>query len=59
MYAFSDRLKFVVFKIEKTAWKNLNDEEHKQPKNEESEAFQRVTLLRLQKFFKKFFHVIF
>ena len=59
MYAFSDRLKFVVFKIEKATWKNLNDEEHKQPKNKEFKIFQRVTLLLLQKIFKKFLHIIF
>ena len=35
-------MKFVVFKIEKTALKNLNEEEHRKSDNEEFEAFERV-----------------
>ena len=46
LYIF-ERLKFVVFKIDKTETKNLNEEEHGQSKNEDFEAFKRVILLLL------------
>ena len=44
-------LKFKVFKIKKTAWKNLNDEKHRQSENRELEAFERVIILFLERIF--------
>ena len=41
------KFKFVDFRIDKTAWKNLNEEEHKQSKTEEFEVFETVFLLSL------------
>ena len=40
-------MKFVVLKIGKTASTNLNEEEHVQYKNEETQAFKRVILFTL------------
>ena len=40
-----ERLKFVVFKPDKTALTNWNEEEHEKSKNEEFEAFERAILL--------------
>lgn len=42
--AFSERLKLVDFKINKTVPKNLNEEEPRQSENEEFEAIKRVIL---------------
>ena len=44
-YAFSGRFKFAVFKISKTASKNVNLEEHEQYENKEHEAFEIVFIL--------------
>ena len=41
-YAFSEKLKFIFFKIDKTTSKNLNEEEHRQSGNKEFEVFERV-----------------
>ena len=46
-YTLSERLKFALFKIDKTALNHLNGEEDKQSKNEEFEAFKRVSVLLL------------
>ena len=46
-YAFSERLKFAVFKLDQIAFKNFNEEEHEQSENEEFEAFERVIFLLL------------
>ena len=54
MHAFCVPLNFAVFKIRKTASKTLKEEQHGQPKDEEFEAFERVTLLFLQKLLKSF-----
>ena len=37
--AFSERLNFVIFKIDKSALKNFNGEEHGQSENEDFEVF--------------------
>ena len=55
-HTFSERLKFVVFKIEKTALKNLNKEEHGQSDNENLKPFERIALLLLSTFFGFFFN---
>ena len=46
-YTLSEQLKFALFKIDKIALNHLNGEEDKQFKNEESEAFKRVSALLL------------
>ena len=38
------KFKFVDFRIDKTDWKNLDEEEHKQTKTEEFEVFERILL---------------
>ena len=55
-YAFSERLRFFVFKIDKTASKNSNEESHGQSVKENFEVFERVILLLLKTFFDYFFH---
>ena len=55
-YVFSEKLKFVVLKIDKTASKILNKQEYGQSEYEIIEAFERVIALLLQtifNFFKK------
>ena len=44
---------FDVFKIKKTAEKNLIEEKYRQSENEEFEAFERVIVLLLYIFFEK------
>ena len=52
-YILFERLKFEVFKTEKTGLRNLNDEKYRQSENEEFEAFERIIILLLYTFFKK------
>ena len=40
--AFSEGLKFVVFKSDKIASKNSNEEEHRQSKNEELKSLKEL-----------------
>ena len=58
-YVFFERFKLISTKINKTASNNLNEEEHRQPKNRELKVFERVILLPFWKtFFSTFFHII-
>ena len=49
-HTFSERLKFVVFKIEKTALKNLNKEEHGQSDNENLKPLKELLYSYCQHF---------
>ena len=51
-YTFSERLKFIVFKIDKTASKFLNEEEHGQYKNKELLKSYAAPVINI--FWKKF-----
>ena len=48
-------MKFAVYQMHITSSKNINEEEHKQFKNEEFEDFDRVFLVLLYTFFEDFF----
>lgn len=50
LYAFSEKLKFVVFIIDKTASKSLIEEQQGQSENEKFEVFRRVILLQINIF---------
>lgn len=54
-YVFFERFKLTSTKINKTASNDLNEEEHRQPKNRELKVFERVILLPFWKtFFSKY-----
>ena len=55
-HTFSERLKFVVFKIEKTALKNLNKEEHGQSDNENLKPLKELLCSYCQHFLDFFFN---
>ena len=52
---FSERWNFPILKIDKIAWKSLNEEKQKQSENKELEVFERVMLLVSKMFFENLF----
>lgn len=55
-YAVYERLKFLVFKIDKIALKNLNQREHSQFENEEFETFEKTFSSYFEHFFRYFLY---